>query len=221
MYISQTSKMQEQTLNAFFFHSKIIVFDLETTGLSAMNNEVIQICAMKYRVLDNHQLEHMDTLNRYIRPKERVPRKIEQLTGITNTQLSTEDSLEDIFPDILSFFKDTDVICGYNSESFDIGFMHTMYKKFDKILDFQIHLDVLKMARELVPKHQCGKYNLQTMTEYFNIKNIRYHDAFGDVTATSRLLEIFKDLYMKQYREAKKKGDSKHAIETEVKSIRY
>ena len=61
------------------FVKDYVVFDIETTGLDSIHNEIIEIGAIK--VVDN---EITDTFQSFIKPKHRISSFITNLTGISN-----------------------------------------------------------------------------------------------------------------------------------------
>ena len=63
----------------------LVIFDLETTGLSPYHNEIIQIAAVKVRLGNWDSGERFET---FVRPQNRVPSFITGLTGITNANVA-------------------------------------------------------------------------------------------------------------------------------------
>lgn len=56
-----------------------IALDTETTGLSPINNEIIEVSAIKYK--GNKKIETFTTL---IKPNANIPYNITRITGISN-----------------------------------------------------------------------------------------------------------------------------------------
>jgi DNA polymerase-3 subunit epsilon len=79
----------------YFFRSKpkkidlsilpeqFVVVDFETTGLDADKHEIIEIGAVRV----NRDSNMHKTFSALIKPKNKVPKKIAEMTGITNEML--------------------------------------------------------------------------------------------------------------------------------------
>lgn len=56
--------------------SSLIVFDLETTGLSRANDRIIEIAAIRYEIDHDMNLTEQYTFHQYINPERPLPKKI-------------------------------------------------------------------------------------------------------------------------------------------------
>lgn len=167
-----------------------ILFDTETTGLSAENDRIIEIGAIK--VFPNGKEE---TFCIYIRPETPVSEKITELTGITNDFLSDKPSESEAFSKIFDFFGENPIVAAYNIR-FDVRFMQSLYSRAGKSFSPELMLDVLEMARDIVPKNETKNYKLATIAEVFKIgENASYHNAVDDCVVTHKLLQTFIGLY--------------------------
>ena len=97
-----------------------VVIDIETTGLSPVYDEIIEVGAIK---IQNGQI--IDTFESLIKPSFKpwgnyIDEFIEELTGITNEMLADAPDVLDIFPKFLEFIDDN-IIIGHNV-NFDINF---------------------------------------------------------------------------------------------------
>ena len=99
------------------FVKDYVVFDIETTGLDSVHNEIIEIGAIK--VVEN---EIVDTFQSFIKPKYRISSFITNLTGISNDMV--KDALD--VREVLMLFKEfvgDDILIGHNV-NFDINFVY-------------------------------------------------------------------------------------------------
>ena len=93
-----------------------IAFDVETTGLNPLENEIIEIGALKVR--DGKVAERF---MEFIRPTVSISPAITSLTGITNEMVSDARPRCQVVSDFLDFCEE-DVLIGHNV-SFDYSFM--------------------------------------------------------------------------------------------------
>lgn len=161
--------------------SSFVVFDLETTGLSAQNDEIIEIGAIRFR-FD----EPVEVFHTYVKPKKMITKKITSITGITNEKVKDAPSIEEILPLFINFIKD-DILIAHNS-NFDMGFiLQNLYNQgYKKIKNKSI--DTLKLARQKVRVYDIVKerevklrsYKLETLKEAFELCSLGSHNALDD-----------------------------------------
>ena len=120
-----------------------VVFDLETTGIGAKNNEIIEIGAVK--VVDQ---TIVDRYSVFVDPQRPIPYKIEQLTGINDSIVKGAKLITEILPEFLAFCEGC-VMVAHNA-SFDMGFIHQKAKDQGLQTDFTV-VDTVSMSRALLP----------------------------------------------------------------------
>lgn len=94
-----------------------VVFDFETTGLSARYNKIIEFGAVK--IEHGNITKRMDIL---INPKCKLPANIVKLTHITDEMLAGQPTIEKALPQIMEFIGDS-ILVTHNA-SFDIAFLN-------------------------------------------------------------------------------------------------
>ena len=77
---------------------KFVVFDLETTGFSSIQNKIIEIGAVK---VENGKIT--DRFSTFVNPQVPIPFEIEQLTGIKDEMVMGADTIEVILPQFMHF----------------------------------------------------------------------------------------------------------------------
>lgn len=167
-------------------------FDVETTGLSPVNNDIIQFSAIRYREKDGmYQAE--DELNIYINPGYPVPDEITSITGITNEMLTGKPSPVEAVSVIYEFLGECPIVMGYNSISFDQKFMDSLYRKtIGKEFTPTLHLDVIKMAREKAEK----PHKLIDMAKLAGVsEELSFHSSIDDAKATFEVFKYFLPMY--------------------------
>ena len=120
------------------------VVDIETTGLSPKENEIIEISAVKYR-----GLKKAETFSTLIKPVGRISPFITSLTGISNDMVR---NAPDISGAILEFydFARGELIMGYNV-NFDIDFLYDNLLRCHGIVFDNDFVDVKRFARRALP----------------------------------------------------------------------
>ena len=99
------------------FPSDYTIVDIETTGLSPQQCEIIEISALKIR---NDKIKaKFSTL---VKPEGLIGRFITKLTGITNLMVENAPKIDKVLPKFLEF-AGNDCIIGHNV-NFDINFIY-------------------------------------------------------------------------------------------------
>ena len=168
---------------------EFIVFDTETTGLKPTEDYIVQLSAIKYKV-NNHRMEEIDTLDLFMKPPFLMDQKVIGIHGITNEFLADKNTEKEEFGTIKNFFGKS-ILVGYNIE-FDIRMLDALYYRNKESLPFIVKLDVLEMARDLVPPTETSDHKLGTMAKLYQVDDgLTFHRAIEDVKATARLLYVF------------------------------
>ncbi|TCS82979.1 PolC-type DNA polymerase III [Tepidibacillus fermentans] len=170
-----------------------IVFDTETTGLSAMYNTIIEIGAVKVK-----NGEIIDTFAMFVDPKEPLSPKITEITGITNEMLQGAPLIDEALRKFRDFVGNG-ILVAHNAR-FDMGFLHMGYKKIGEEDLTNPVIDTVELARMLYPKMK--NYKLNTLCQAFNIDLTNHHRAYHDAEATGKLLwKMIVDLQEKQIKD--------------------
>ena len=98
------------------FDDTYVVFDIETTGFSNVNDKITEIGAVKIS-----GGEIVDTYSQLINPGIPIPEKIVKLTGIDDVLVSDKPFVAEVLPEFLDFCKGS-ILVAHNSD-FDTGFI--------------------------------------------------------------------------------------------------
>lgn len=174
-----TSKSNYDKLGTF------VTIDVETTGLSAGKDEIIEVAAVLF--LNWTPNIKFETL---VKPKKEVPYNITFLTGISSKMLFDSPNFEQILNSLNKFVGSHNIV-GHNLD-FDLSFL---YKNgFDFFTLKRKYFDTLELARRTLKNVE--NYKLDTLCDYYKIRdNSGSHRALSDCLATGYL---FKNLA--QYR---------------------
>ena len=144
-----------------------VVFDLETTGLYSVRHEIIEIAAIRYRKgSTNHQ-----TIQALVRPLKKLPKKITEITGITQEMLDAKgEPLADAMRDFMAFIG-SDRLVTFNAE-FDMAFLHAATARLGlREINNPVSC-ALKMAKRAWPKRKS-----------FRVSDLATDGQFADGTA--------------------------------------
>lgn len=171
------------------------VLDLETTGFSAVNEKITEIGVMKIK-----DGEVIDQFSCFVNPEKHIPRRVTEVTNITDDMVKDAETIEKVFPKLLAFIQDT-VLVAHNAP-FDIGFLKQNAKRLGYEFDFT-YIDTLSLAKDLFPDYK--KYKLGKIAENLGIKVEVAHRALDDVDTTVKVFKVMLDMLKK--RGAKKVED--------------
>ena len=155
-----------------------VVVDIETTGLSPIEDKIIQLSAIKY--IDNKKIA---VFNEYINPHTKLSDFIINLTGITQDVVDHGKELDDIKDDFISFYGDLPLV-GHYINGFDIKFLIAN----NLIIKNVATIDTLPLARKL----DLENAKLPTVKKFLGIDN-NSHDSLDDCYTTNVLYQFAKE----------------------------
>ncbi|USS85429.1 PolC-type DNA polymerase III [Fructilactobacillus myrtifloralis] len=159
-----------------------VVFDTETTGLSAIYDRVIELSAVKMQ--GNNVIAEFEE---FIDPGFHLSEETTNLTSITDEMVAGSKSEAEVFQLFREFCGDA-IIVGHNV-TFDIGFMNTGYARHQMPEIANPIIDTLTLARFLYPNYKS--YRLNTLAKKFNVELEHHHRAIYDAETTGHLNYLF------------------------------
>ncbi len=155
-----------------------VVFDTETTGFYAGSDQMIEIGAVK--IASGKIVDRFDEL---IDPHRPIPKKITELTFITDEMLAGKDSEENVTKRFLDWVGDLPMVA--HNAKFDISFMRAACNKYHFKEFNATVLDTMSMARMLHP--EWPNHKLQTLTKKLDIPwdEEKHHRADYDAEGTA------------------------------------
>jgi DNA polymerase-3 subunit alpha (Gram-positive type) len=167
--------------------NNFVVFDLETTGLSAKNDRIIEIGAVK--IVDGNIVDEFSQL---IDPEISIPKHITEITSITNDMVEGKPYIKDILPLFKEFIGDCTLVA--HNANFDMGFIREKMKLEGIKVDNPV-LDTLELSRAVFPNLKSHKLNI--VAKHLDISLVNHHRAVDDASATGeillKILEILED----------------------------
>jgi predicted DnaQ family exonuclease/DinG family helicase len=146
-----------------------VSLDLETTGLDPLNDEIIEVGAVKFR-MDGV----IDTYHSMVKPSRPIPYRIQILTGIKDSDLEKAPKLAVALNELVAFLGDSTII-GQN-----IGFDLAFLAEKDIRPRGQVY-DVFELATIVMPV--LPDYRLTTLAAELGVSSVQYHRALHDATA--------------------------------------
>ncbi|MCM3725948.1 PolC-type DNA polymerase III [Neobacillus cucumis] len=171
-----------------------VVFDVETTGLSAVYDTIIELAAVK--VKDG---EIIDRFESFANPHHRLSATTINLTGITDDMVQNAPDVGEVIQRFHDWVGDA-VLVAHNA-SFDMGFLNVGYKNIGLEKAKNPVIDTLELGRFLYP--EMKNHRLNTLTKKFDIELTQHHRAIYDAEATGYLL-------LKMLKDALEKGIEYH-----------
>lgn len=158
------------------FDGSFVVFDIETTGLDPLKEEIIEIGACK---IVNGRID--ETFATFVKPSKKIPKEIVELTGINDDMVKDAPTINYVMPDFYKFCHNSTLVA--HNIAFDISFIHNISKKLSYNFDHE-NMDTMVMSRQKIPG--LKNYKLGTIVEKLNIVLDNAHRAINDATATAK-----------------------------------
>lgn len=162
-------------------HDPCVVFDIETTGFGPVNDQIIEIGAVK--VVDGKIVDKYST---FVNPDVPIPYHITQLTSITDEMVMDSPKIDVILPEFFEFCKDS-ILVAHNA-SFDVGFITKKAEFLGISTDFTV-IDTVGMARLLLP--HLSRFKLNIIAKELGVNLESHHRAVDDAGATAEIFVKF------------------------------
>ena len=150
-----------------------VALDVETTGLQAGVDEIIEFAAVKFR-----GGEILERFSQLIAPRQPLPIKITRLTGITPGDLADAPRFNDVGGKIVSFIKSYPLVG--HSISFDLKMLTSQGMSFSQPV-----YDTFDLATILLP--QIAVYKLGAIADRLGIPHPADHRALNDAEVTAHV----------------------------------
>ncbi|MCE2851493.1 MAG: 3'-5' exoribonuclease [Chloroflexaceae bacterium] len=123
----------------------MVAIDVEATGLSDIDDEIIEIAAIRFR-----GNEVLDTFSRLVKPSIPIPHKITRITHIDDDMVFDAPAFADIRTELRAFIGD-DVVVGHNVD-FDVRMLASSGLRLK-----QHAVDTFELAMLVVPQAKSFK----------------------------------------------------------------
>ncbi len=170
-----------------------IAFDLETTGLDARSDAIIEIGGVRMR-----DGAVVDRFSRFAWPGHPLSAKTVSLTGITDEMLQGAPAPEQAVDEFLDWAGDIPLVA-HNAE-FDTGFLRAYCRRSGR--PFQpMYIDTMLLAQYLCP--HLNNHKLDTVANHLQLPPFRHHRACDDAQVCGdilhRLLPLLEELGVEDF----------------------
>lgn len=152
-----------------------VAIDVETTGLSPVANELIEVSAIKYE-----GTKKIDTFTTLIKPKVRIPYYITNITGITNKMVQSSPSVKEVMPKLIEFIGDNPIVA--HNANFDYKFIQNYS---DNAFSKNTLIDTVQIGRRLYPN--LPNHKLGTIAKHIGITEDGFHRAEFDCECCAKI----------------------------------
>lgn len=159
-----------------------VVFDLETTGLEATQDRIIEIGALKYK---NNEL--VGEFSFLVNPECNISPAITSITGIDNKLVENEKTIKEVMPLFIKFIEDLPLVA--HNSSFDLGFIEENINKLGLDMIGNTNIDTVELAHKYIPR--VYNYKLTTLKKYFKL-DYGSHRSVDDCKTTNYVYQYCK-----------------------------
>ena len=164
----------------------LIFFDLETTGVNASKDRIVEISYIKL-MPNGTEVEKTSRIN----PEMHIPEEATAVHGITDADVADKPRFKDIAKELARVFEGCD-IAGFNSNRFDVPLLAEEFLRADVDVDFSRRrfVDVQTIF------HKMEQRTLSAAYKFYCGKDLDdAHSANADTRATYEVLKAQLDKY--------------------------
>jgi DNA polymerase III subunit epsilon len=157
-----------------------VVFDLETTGLSAERDRICEIGAVRVRAL-----EPIESFQSLVNPGVALPEPVARLTGLRERELRSAPSVTSVLRRFLAFAGD-ELLVAHNAR-FDQRFLERQLLSVHGRRLSEPPLCTAALARRLL-EGRLRRVGLASLAHFFGVPTRPCHRALPDAEATAEVL---------------------------------
>ena len=160
-FVNDTAGASKGKYKGISFFDEIVVFDIETTGLSVEDCKIIEIGAVKIR-----NAEIIDSFNMFVNPRCEIPANITELTSITNDMVKDAPAIDVVLPKFFEFIGGQDKMLIAHNADFDTKFIRRAAKELE--IPFENpYTDTVAISRFM--NSEISNHKLDTIAKYYKL----------------------------------------------------
>jgi DNA polymerase III subunit epsilon len=160
--------------------AEFVVFDLETTGLSAQSSRICELGAVRVRAL-----ELADCVQSLVDPGVPLPQPVARLTGLHERQLRGAPRVGTVVGRFLTFAGDAPLVA--HNARFDQRFLERQLGRRESRRLAEPPLCTAALARRLLAS-RLRRVSLSSLADFFGVPTTPCHRALPDAEATAQVL---------------------------------
>lgn len=184
-------------------------FDLETTGINAVKDRIVEICIIKI-MPDGSSITKHDVIN----PTIPIPKEVTEIHGISDKDVADKPTFAQVALDYQDFLEKCDM-AGFNSNKFDVPMLAEEFARVG--IDFEIKgrrfIDTQNIFHKMEPRNLSAAYKFYCGKDLENA-----HTAEADTRATYEIMlaqiQRYQDVDYKD-----KDGNISKPIQNDVKKL--
>jgi DNA polymerase III subunit epsilon len=158
--------------------------DLETTGLSPWFGD--RVCEVGIVITEGKRIK--ETYQQLINPLRPLSPAAASTNRLTDTELASQPTFEQVAPKILSLTNNAVVVC--HNARFDMQFLDSEMRRVGSELQVPNLIDTLIMARD---NFEFQSYTLSAIAAEFGIQNPDAHRALADALTDKNIFFAMMD----------------------------
>ncbi len=160
--------------------AEFVVFDLETTGLSAQTNRICELGAVRVKAL-----ELTDSFQSLVDPGVPLPEPVARLTGLGERELRGAPRVSAVIGRFLDFAGEAP-LAAHNAR-FDQRFLERQLRRSESRRLAEPPLCTAALARRLL-EGRLHRVSLASLAHFFGVATTPCHRALPDAEATAEVL---------------------------------